>query len=351
MPPEMFKLECIPNKKCDVYAYGVVLWEIFTEKMPYEGKYDNILSLTLAVTQNNRPDIPDKFTPTLSHLIMDCWDGNPERRPDFSTILSEDSDYFNKITCEWIANGQNLISNFWSEATRNYGSEEVPWDEFKKVFSKIMNILPENPKYGVPLRAVQILLDAVNGPVRHSSFYQFVQWFSPIQAVPQNQNGRSTFDEIVSLLSQPWFFGKLSANKATRLLENVKPRTYLVRFSENQGSSFTVSIRAKETSKEKDIKESKKESSKDLKENLSKDSSKSKVQHYRLEGRDQNIPIVTAIFNLIKKVQGKYALSEKRPAEYVALFNQGMENLYIENQYQQHHIPNAEPWQSTKVIF
>jgi len=73
----------------------------------------------------------------------------------------------------------------------------------------------------------------------------------------------------------------------------------------------------------------------------------SQVQHYRVNSQD-NIPIVTSIVHWIKKVEGKKPLSEKRPAEYVALFNQGGSNYYVEDNNRQHIV---EPWQSTKVIF
>jgi len=135
---------------------------------------------------------------------------------------------------------------------------------------------------------------------------------------------RVLFDDVVNLLSQPWFFGNVSAKKATSLLENASGGTYLVRFSQNLGSSFTVSLKPK-----------KKETT---------------IQHYRVTC-PPNTPIINAITALVKKVDGKKPLDRGRPAEYVALFTQPGNDCYYLEDKTKNHLPNANPWHSTKVIF
>jgi len=38
MPPEVFQAKPQMTDKCDVYAYGIILWEMVTEQYPYDKK-------------------------------------------------------------------------------------------------------------------------------------------------------------------------------------------------------------------------------------------------------------------------------------------------------------------------
>lgn len=74
------------NKKCDVYSFGVCLWEIYCCDMPY-------LDLTFAdmtsavVHQNLRPEIPRCCPHALADVMKKCWDASPEKRPAMSDVV------------------------------------------------------------------------------------------------------------------------------------------------------------------------------------------------------------------------------------------------------------------------
>jgi len=253
MPPEMFERTPVPSLKCDVYAYGMILWEMITECVPYQGKYNNLLALTVAVTQNVRPQIPDSISITLAHLIMDCWDGNPQRRPLFSEILHEKEDYFNKIVCDWIANGQHRVNDLWHQFGKNSSGsmvEEVAWPIFATAFCNFMNVSENDLKYARALKGVRELVEAGgdNGKVSLQHFERFVQWFSPLQPVGGGQN---TFDDVVTLLSQTWFWGSMTSQEAVAKLDpsTVTSGTFLVRFSENKEGQFVLSMKTKTNKK------------------------------------------------------------------------------------------------------
>lgn len=86
MAPEVLRNEPA-NEKCDVYSFGVILWELTTTKIPWHGM--NPMQVVGAVGfQNKRLEIPEEMDPGVAQIIRDCWQTEPHLRPSFSQLMS-----------------------------------------------------------------------------------------------------------------------------------------------------------------------------------------------------------------------------------------------------------------------
>ncbi|XP_031249412.1 serine/threonine-protein kinase EDR1 [Pistacia vera] len=84
MAPEVLRNEP-SNEKCDVYSFGVILWELATLRLPWSGM--NPMQVVGAVGfQNRRLDIPKEVDPLVARIIWECWQTEPNLRPSFAQL-------------------------------------------------------------------------------------------------------------------------------------------------------------------------------------------------------------------------------------------------------------------------
>ena len=72
------------TESSDVYAFGVVLWEMVTCEKPWAGK--TVTSISKRVAKGERPSLPADCTGEYCKLIEDCWSQDPTDRPTFAFI-------------------------------------------------------------------------------------------------------------------------------------------------------------------------------------------------------------------------------------------------------------------------
>ncbi|XP_065851652.1 serine/threonine-protein kinase EDR1 [Euphorbia lathyris] len=84
MAPEVLRNEP-SNEKCDVYSFGVILWELATMRLPWSGM--NPMQVVGAVGfQNRRLEIPKEIDPLVGRIIWECWQTDPNLRPSFAQL-------------------------------------------------------------------------------------------------------------------------------------------------------------------------------------------------------------------------------------------------------------------------
>ncbi|KAM3378300.1 serine/threonine-protein kinase EDR1 [Capsicum galapagoense] len=84
MAPEVLRNEP-SNEKCDIYSFGVILWELATLKLPWSGM--NPMQVVGAVGfQNKRLEISKELDPLVARIIWECWQTDPSLRPSFAQL-------------------------------------------------------------------------------------------------------------------------------------------------------------------------------------------------------------------------------------------------------------------------
>jgi serine/threonine protein kinase len=86
MAPELL-MDTPYGPPVDVYAYAMILYEMYTERVPFGG-LDRMRIFKAVVEDGERPELPHPDT-ALARLIQQCWDADPAQRPTFEQIYAQ----------------------------------------------------------------------------------------------------------------------------------------------------------------------------------------------------------------------------------------------------------------------
>ncbi|NWU74874.1 TXK kinase, partial [Onychorhynchus coronatus] len=82
--PEIFHFKK-HSSKSDVWSFGILMWEIFTEgKMPFENKSN--YEVVHEISQGNQLYRPHLASHTVYKVMYSCWHEKPEGRPTFAEL-------------------------------------------------------------------------------------------------------------------------------------------------------------------------------------------------------------------------------------------------------------------------
>ena len=89
MAPELLRGQVENNAASDVYAFGMILYEVYSREDPYAAEeMDDIEILKLIANPdiNKRPDVPENMPAEVQGLMTACLRADPTTRPSFEAL-------------------------------------------------------------------------------------------------------------------------------------------------------------------------------------------------------------------------------------------------------------------------
>jgi len=75
------------SEKADIYALGIVMWEVLTRRRPYADA--NFMSISLDVLEGKRPEVPPDCPSAYGSLMARCWHRKPHKRPTAADVAAQ----------------------------------------------------------------------------------------------------------------------------------------------------------------------------------------------------------------------------------------------------------------------
>ena len=126
------------SKESDVYAFGLIVFEIITGQNPFQG-YD-MVNLKMKVINGERPTFKYPIPECYQKLIENCWDQNPANRPSFAEIV----DILKQLDFLEIGADEDEFLNYV-----DYIDECEKSCDFKKVVIKFSDYIKSKTKTGL----------------------------------------------------------------------------------------------------------------------------------------------------------------------------------------------------------
>ena len=85
MAPELLS-KGILSPKYDIFAFAVVLWELRTGKVPFEGLEWQVIAWKVC-NENERLPIPEDCPEPIKNLMRRSWETDWKKRPDIEEVI------------------------------------------------------------------------------------------------------------------------------------------------------------------------------------------------------------------------------------------------------------------------
>jgi serine/threonine protein kinase len=76
------------NEKVDVYSFGIMVWQMATDKVPFKG-YNRDQFIKEVVVGKLRPKLDSSWPVGFSNLLNACWHNDPNARPSFTEVVMD----------------------------------------------------------------------------------------------------------------------------------------------------------------------------------------------------------------------------------------------------------------------
>ncbi|RHZ82806.1 hypothetical protein Glove_103g150 [Diversispora epigaea] len=162
--------------KSDIYSIGILMWEVITGETPY-GDCEHDLDLAFTIAKGYRPTISENIPLEYATLMKQCWDANPNNRPNLDII------YYKM---------ESLVKSLYEEMDK----QQEPTIQSKNFKSKIKNFFKSNSTKNKDKQVIQNIQSDENigskiCKIQTSKVYTFNFSIQPRNATDEEQQ---TFD-------------------------------------------------------------------------------------------------------------------------------------------------------------
>ncbi|CAJ1957939.1 unnamed protein product [Cylindrotheca closterium] len=127
LAPEYILRKTDYNSHCDIYSFGIILYEIYSRNNPYSGENPrSVLRKVCDPRINHRPAVPSTCPKRMSEIMKKCWSSDPLFRPDAKDL--------DMIFGEMTANDTEPLAD--ASPTTRVRTQVATGDMLYKVFPK-----------------------------------------------------------------------------------------------------------------------------------------------------------------------------------------------------------------------
>lgn len=104
MAPEAFRQNYV--KESDVYSFGIILYELFTETVPYEGMSQ--MQIIRSIEEEKPLPLPDDIDEDIAEIIKACLNHDVKKRPSLSYM----SDKVKAVKMKYLKMSEGIESSY-----------------------------------------------------------------------------------------------------------------------------------------------------------------------------------------------------------------------------------------------
>eukprot|EP01094_Clydonella_sp_ATCC50884_P017764 TRINITY_DN315_c0_g1_i13.p1 TRINITY_DN315_c0_g1~~TRINITY_DN315_c0_g1_i13.p1 ORF type:complete len:610 (+),score=128.03 TRINITY_DN315_c0_g1_i13:786-2615(+) len=86
MAPELFKRRAKFTPACDVYSFGMLMWEVAARAVPFADAHSPEVAIKW-IEEGEKEDIPEDTPPAYAELLQRCWSSDAAARPSMAEAV------------------------------------------------------------------------------------------------------------------------------------------------------------------------------------------------------------------------------------------------------------------------